>query len=195
MRDLDETDIEILRMLVEDGRRPYREIADEVGLSAPAVSDRVQRLRDQGVIRRFTVALDREQLREGTPVLVTLRVEPARLDEVRTALRDEEAVEHCFVTVDSRLIVKANAPGDVRQWLLSIVDPELVQELDVAMLSRSEWTPTVGATEFALTCDECGNTVTSEGVTARIGGDVKQFCCRSCEARYRESYEELASDV
>jgi len=195
MRDLDETDIEILRMLVEDGRRPYREIADEVGLSAPAVSDRVQRLRDQGVIRRFTVALDREQLREGTPVLVTLRVEPAQLDAVRTALRDEEAVEHCFVTVDSRLVVKANAPGDVRKWLLSVVDPALVQELDVAMLSRSEWTPSVGATEFALTCDECGNTVTSEGVTARIGGDVKQFCCRSCEARYRDSYEELASDV
>ncbi|MFB6125014.1 MAG: AsnC family transcriptional regulator [Halanaeroarchaeum sp.] len=195
MRDLDETDIEILRLLVEDGRRPYREIADEVGLSAPAVSDRVQRLVDQGVVRRFTVALDREQLREGTPVLVTLRVDPAALDEVSRTLRDAEAVEHVFVTVDSTVVVQANAPADVRQWLLSLVDPEQVRDIDVDLLSSSEWTPAVGATEFALTCDECGNTVTSEGVTARIGGDVKQFCCASCEARYREAYEELASDV
>lgn len=195
MRDLDETDIEILRLLVEDGRRPYREIADEVGLSAPAVSDRVQRLVDQGVVRRFTVALDRDQLREGTPVLVTLRVDPAALDEVSRTLRDAEAVEHVFVTVDSTVVVQANAPADVRQWLLSLVDPERVREIDVDLLSRSEWTPAVGATEFALTCDECGNTVTSEGVTARVGGDVKQFCCASCEARYREAYEELASDV
>lgn len=195
MRDLDDIDIEILGLLVEDGRRPYREIADEVGLSPPAVSDRVQRLRDQGVIRRFTVALDRGQLREGTPVLVTLRVDPATLDEVRETLREEEAVEHLFVTADSRLVVQANAPSDVRHWVLSIVDPECVGELEVDLLSDSEWTPAVGATEFALVCDECGNTVTSEGVTARIGGDVKQFCCRSCESRYQEAYEELASDA
>ncbi|MFB6134231.1 MAG: AsnC family transcriptional regulator [Halanaeroarchaeum sp.] len=195
MRDLDEIDRKILGLLVEDARRPYREIADEVDLSPPAVSDRVQRLRDQGVITRFTVALDRGQLREGTPVLLTLRVDPARLDHVREVLRDEEAVEHLFVTADSRLVVQANAPTDVRQWILSVVDPEAVTELDIDLLSDVEWTPSVGATEFALTCDECGNTVTAEGVTARIGGEVKQFCCRSCEARYRESYEELASDA
>lgn len=195
MRELDETDIEILGMLVEDGRRPYREIADIVDLSPPAVSDRVQRLHEQGVIRRFTIDLDRSQLREGTPVLLTIEVDPASLDDVKETLAAEEAVEHLFVTVDSRLIVQANAPGDVRQWLLSLVDPERLEHVDVDLLSESEWTPAVGATEFALTCDECGNTVTAEGVTARIGGDVKQFCCQSCEARYRESYEQLASDV
>ncbi|AKH97700.1 AsnC family transcriptional regulator [Halanaeroarchaeum sulfurireducens] len=195
MRDLDDTDVEILRLLIEDGRRPYREIADEVGLSAPAVSDRVTRLRDQGVIRRFTVALDREQLREGTPVLVTLRVDPTNLESVRQTLRDHEAVEHVFVTVESRLIVQANAPSNVREWLLSVVDPEDLGAVEVDLLSDAEWTPTVGATEFALTCDECGNRVTSEGVTARFDGEVKQFCCPSCEARYRETYEELAGDV
>lgn len=195
MRDLDETDREILGMLVEDGRRPFREIAEAVDLSPPAVSDRVQRLTDQGVIRRFTVDLDRSQLREGTPVLVTVRVDPARLDDVRETLAQAEAVEHLFVTVDSRLVVQANAPADVRQWLLSLVDPELLEEVDIDLISDATWTPSVGATEFALTCDECGNTVTAEGVTARVGGEVKQFCCRSCEARYRESYEELASDA
>jgi Lrp/AsnC family leucine-responsive transcriptional regulator len=195
MRELDETDIEILGMLVEDGRRPYREIADIVDLSPPAVSDRVQRLREQGVIRRFTIDLDRSQLREGTPVLLTIEVDPASLDDVQGTLAAEEAVEHLFITVDSRLIAQANAPGDVRQWLLSLVDPERLEHVDVDLLSESEWTPAVGATEFALTCDECGNTVTAEGVTARIGGDVKQFCCQSCEARYRESYEQLASDA
>ncbi|MFB6133127.1 MAG: AsnC family transcriptional regulator [Halanaeroarchaeum sp.] len=195
MRDLDDIDIEILGLLVEDGRRPYREIAEEVGLSAPAVSDRVTRLRDQGVIRRFTVAIDREQLREGTPILLTLDVDPETLDDVRASLREADAVEHVFVTVDSRLVVQANAPEDVRGWLTSTVDPRHLDDVEVDLLSGSEWTPAVGATEFALVCDECGNTVTSEGVTARIGGEIKQFCCRSCEARYRDAYEEFASDA
>lgn len=195
MRDLDDIDIEILGLLVEDGRRPYREIAEEVGLSAPAVSDRVTRLRDQGVIRRFTVAIDREQLREGTPILLTLDVVPESLDDVRAALREADAVEHLFVTVDSRLVVQANAPEDVRGWLVSTVDPRHLEDVEVDLLSSSEWTPAVGATEFALVCDECGNTVTAEGVTARFGGEIKQFCCRSCEERYRDAYEELASDA
>ena len=41
MRGLDDTDREILRLLLENGRKPYREIASAVDLSAPAVSDRV----------------------------------------------------------------------------------------------------------------------------------------------------------
>ncbi|MFB6094512.1 MAG: AsnC family transcriptional regulator [Halanaeroarchaeum sp.] len=195
MRDLDETDVEILGMLVEDGRRSYRDIAEAVDLSPPAVSDRVQRLHDQGVIRRFTVDLDRSQLREGTEVLITIEVDPSTVEEVKAVLADVEAVEHVFVTVDARVVVQANAPGDVRQWLHSIVDPDLVRSLDVDLLSEAEWTPAVGGTEFALTCDECGNTVTAEGVTARIGGEVKQFCCPSCESQYRQSYEQLAENA
>ncbi len=39
MRDLDETDLEILQLLMSNARRPYSDIADIVSLSAPAVSD------------------------------------------------------------------------------------------------------------------------------------------------------------
>ena len=46
MRGLDETDEEILDILLDDGRKPYSEIAEAVGLSAPAVSDRIDRLRE-----------------------------------------------------------------------------------------------------------------------------------------------------
>lgn len=191
MHDLDETDLEILRLLVSDARRPYREIAEEVGLSAPAVSDRVTRLRDQGVIRRFTADLDRQQLREGTPVIVRLSVAPGSVTSVRDAVRDLDAVEHIYVTVDGTVIIHANAPRNVRAWLDSVLDQEGIRDVDVDLLSEAHWTPAVGATDLALVCDECGNTVTSEGVTARVGDDIKQFCCESCEAAYIERYEKL----
>lgn len=48
MRDLDETDRQILRLLLENGRRPFSGIAETVGLSPPAVSDRVDRLESLG---------------------------------------------------------------------------------------------------------------------------------------------------
>ncbi|MFC6725497.1 Lrp/AsnC family transcriptional regulator, partial [Halobium palmae] len=59
MRDLDDTDREILRLLLANARRPYSDIAEHVGLSAPAVSDRVERLQELGVVRGFTLDLDR----------------------------------------------------------------------------------------------------------------------------------------
>jgi len=74
MRDLDETDLEILSLLAEDARRPFSEIGDRVGLSGPAVSDRVTRLEETGVIKRFTVDVDRTKLRAGVPVLVDVEL-------------------------------------------------------------------------------------------------------------------------
>ncbi|MFB6083699.1 MAG: Lrp/AsnC family transcriptional regulator, partial [Halorientalis sp.] len=46
MRGLDETDREILDILLSDGRRPYSDIAEAVDLSPPAVSDRIDRLQE-----------------------------------------------------------------------------------------------------------------------------------------------------
>ncbi len=195
MQPLDETDLEILRLLVADARRPYREIAEEVELSAPAVSDRVSRLREQGVIRQFTVDVDRQQLREGTPVLVELDVEPEAVRSVKAAVADLDAVEHLYVTVDNTVTFHANAPGDVGAWLDRVLVTAGVRDVSVSLLSDSRWSPTVGATDFAMVCDECGNTVTSEGVTTRVGGDVKQFCCPSCESRFIDRYEELQAGV
>jgi Lrp/AsnC family leucine-responsive transcriptional regulator len=195
MHALDETDLEILRLLISDSRRSYREIADTVDLSAPAVSDRVSRLREQGVIRQFTVDIDRQQLREGTPILVRLTVAPDAVPGVKDAVSELDAVEHLYVTVDDVVVFHANAPSDIGTWLDRVLVADGIRDVDVSLLSESQWSPTVGATDFAMVCDECGNTVTSEGVTARIDGDVKQFCCPSCESRYVDRYEELQANA
>lgn len=62
-----------------------------------------------------------------------------------------------------------------------------VADYEVTLLTGVEWTPSIGGTEFALTCAECGNTVTSEGSAARIGDDLYQFCCPSCEAALKHN--------
>lgn len=193
MDELDEIDMEVLRLLMDDARRPYSAIADSVGLSAPAVSNRIDRLQEAGVIRRFTLDVDRSQLRGGVPVLVTVEVVPDAVERVREDLRESGAVEHLFVTADSRLVFHATIPtDDVREWMLATVSVEEIRSYDVALLAGTEWTPEIGATEFALSCAECGNTVTSEGTAARIGGTRYRFCCPSCETRFEERYAEHA---
>ena len=196
MRELDETDIEILQLLMSDARRPWAEVAKAVDLSPPAVSDRVDRLVETGIIRRFTLDVDRSQLRSGVPVLLELSVEPAAFDDVRQTVRAAEGVEHVFTTAEHDLVCNVHVPdGDVPAWIAETLDEDAVEEYSVTLLTGAEWTPSVGGAEFALSCAECGNTVTKEGVAHRIGGDLKQFCCPSCEARFEEQYERLEEGV
>jgi Lrp/AsnC family leucine-responsive transcriptional regulator len=73
-RRLDATDERILRLLVRNARATWREVGDEVGLSANAVAQRVRRLEQVGVVRGWTAVLD-PALDGGTgSALVLLRV-------------------------------------------------------------------------------------------------------------------------
>jgi DNA-binding Lrp family transcriptional regulator len=191
MRDLDETDLRIIELLAEDARRSFSEIGDDVGLSGPAVSDRVQRLRDSGVLKGFTVDVDRSQLRAGVPVFVRLAVDDGMAD-LRERVSAASAVEHLFVTADEELLFYGRAQADgVRDWLSQLIADADVTEREVTVVDDVEWSPALGGVEFALTCAECGNTVDSEGETERLGDDVYHFCCPSCRSRFVERYERM----
>ena len=155
MRGLDDIDREILRVLTEDGRRPYSDIAEQVDLSPPAVSDRVDRLQELGVIRRFTVDIDRDLLREETGALVTVRANPGAGEQVRDCLADTEAVEYLFLTADETVVCTVVAE-DIRAFLADCLPADAVAGYDVQLLADSTRTPCPGDPELAPDCVECG---------------------------------------
>ena len=189
---LDDTDREILALLAADARRPYSEIGEVVGLSGPAVSDRVSRLEEAGVVEGFTVEIDRSQLRGGTPVLVRVTVPPGETDAVRDQIATAEAVEHVFVTADGDVQFSARV-GErrVHGWLEDRLADCAALAYDVTLLDEMQWHPSVAGAEFALTCAECANTVDDEGESARLGGELYHFCCSSCAGRFEERYDRL----
>jgi DNA-binding Lrp family transcriptional regulator/YHS domain-containing protein len=193
MRGLDDTDREILRLLLENGRKPYREIASAVDLSAPAVSDRVERLEDLGLIRRFTVDLDRSLLDEGQPIMVRIDCEPGAGPRVQEQLASLDVVEHVFRTADDTLLCTAVLGDREVGGLLSEAVPlDVVLSYDVSLLVDSAWQPSVGQGELALECVECGNTVNSEGTQEEIDGTLYHFCCASCQEKFLDRYEQLS---
>ncbi|HEX3688050.1 MAG TPA: Lrp/AsnC family transcriptional regulator [Solirubrobacteraceae bacterium] len=70
---LDETDAAIIALLQQDGRRPYGEIGEAVGLSEAATRQRVNRLRDSGLMRIVAVT-DPVALGRGVVATIGLRV-------------------------------------------------------------------------------------------------------------------------
>lgn len=196
MRDLDDTDLDILRLLVEDARRPYSEIADRVNVSPPTVSDRVERLADLGVIKRFTIDIDRSKISRGIPVLVEMNLHPDADDRVAKRLADAEPIEHVYLTADARLVAHATVPdGQVRETLRDVIDFELVESLEVSILEEQTWEPQVTDAELQLSCSECGESVAHDGVTTQFDGDLFHFCSAECHETFEDRYAGLTSQT
>ncbi len=60
---MDEKDAEIIKILKQDSRTPYTEVAKKIGASEGTVRNRVQKLIDNDVIRRFTLSTSEGNLR------------------------------------------------------------------------------------------------------------------------------------
>ena len=192
MRPLDETDREIVRLLLADARRPYSDIAERVDLSAPAVSDRIDRLREVGVIEGFTLQIDGDALSDGLRVLATLDVAPADAERVHEAMAAHERVEHAFLTADGEVTITARVEaGTARDLVDDAVGLDAVRDLSVRPLDAHEWSPAVGDADLAVECVECGNTVTAEGESARIDGTLYHFCCASCRENFEERFDRI----
>jgi Lrp/AsnC family transcriptional regulator, leucine-responsive regulatory protein len=86
---LDSTDRKILDALIQDGRRSASEVGRIVGLSPPAAKRRIDRLEATGLIRGYTVKLDRRQLGEGIEAFIELRFAPGtQVADVDNAVLD-----------------------------------------------------------------------------------------------------------
>jgi len=75
VKDIDAIDRHILRELSVDGRVSFRELGERVGLSAPAVTDRVRRLEREEIISGYQAVID--PCAFGFPMLVVVRVHSA----------------------------------------------------------------------------------------------------------------------
>lgn len=77
--DLDATDWNILQELQEDARLSYAEIGRRVGMSSPAVQERIRKMEDYGIIRGYRVDIDLPKA--GYPIHCYVRV--AAIDGVQ----------------------------------------------------------------------------------------------------------------
>jgi len=102
---MDELDLRIIELLLEDGRRPYTEMAKRLGLSESTVRKRVQALVKEGVIRRFTVEVEPSKMGLRTVAIVGVDVEPPRLLEVAQRLSELREARWVATSTGDHMIV------------------------------------------------------------------------------------------
>lgn len=97
--ELDRLDRKILAIMQNNNQTPHREIAEIVGLSTPAVTRRLKRLRSSGIIRGDVSLLNSKAL--GRPLTLIVQVSADRehieeLDSMRYEFEQCPQIQHCY---------------------------------------------------------------------------------------------------
>ncbi|MGH9369004.1 MAG: Lrp/AsnC family transcriptional regulator [Thermoanaerobaculia bacterium] len=106
---LDAVNLQILKELQLDPRLPTAKLARHLRMSAPAVAERVQRLREAGVIAGYRLELDPRAL--GLPVTAYVRVRPSpgQLSKVAELAQQTAAVVECHrITGEDCFLLKVH---------------------------------------------------------------------------------------
>jgi len=93
--ELDEPSRLILQALQADARLSFNQLAKQVGLSAPAVADRVRRLEEAGVIRGYRAIVDGERLGWQISAMARLTCSGDRYQAVKALCRELPEVREC----------------------------------------------------------------------------------------------------
>lgn len=108
---MDAVDLKILEELKNDSRMSYNEISDRINKTEATVRRRVQKLKDDGVIKRFTIDYDVDS---KPKVSATIKIEPDFKDikRILSELRNIEEINVIWrLSGDCGLLMKVDIPS------------------------------------------------------------------------------------
>lgn len=102
---VDKTDLNILRLLQEDASIPFTEIGRRLKISESTVRKRVEKLKHEGVIKRFTVVIEPSKIGLNTVAIVGVDVDPPKLLEVSQKLCDISETRYVATSTGDHMIM------------------------------------------------------------------------------------------
>ncbi|NER13690.1 AsnC family transcriptional regulator [Leptobacterium flavescens] len=93
---LDKTDLKIIELLRNNARYSFADLGRKISLSPSAVRERVQRLEDEGIIRKYKTLFDREKLGYGLEAIVMLKLFSGKLQAFMTAVDQFPEIMECY---------------------------------------------------------------------------------------------------
>ena len=118
---MDELDHKIVQLLAENARMPVKDIAQHVSLTSPAVSSRIHRLEQEGVIAGSTVVLHRPDTPARVEALISVLVDATTRADFLSLVDEEPQVLQCYrVTGSYNFMVKVSCTDiDALEHLLT----------------------------------------------------------------------------
>jgi DNA-binding Lrp family transcriptional regulator len=127
----DALDRRILRILMEDAHTPFREIAKKADTTVGTVHNRIKRMREQNIIKRFLPEIDAQKLGYGICALIELKIAGGHLLPVQKELsKDPHIVAVYDVTgeMDTVFVGKFKDTPDLDRFVKGTLQHPHVKE-------------------------------------------------------------------
>ncbi len=134
---LRDRDIEILRFLGQDSRMSLRHIAKELGVSPTTVSNRVQKMKDGGVIKKFNLKVDFNELDYSLTAIIKVKAKSDDLSKVLEELENYDCLTHIYETTgdfDVISIGKFKSRKEMTEQLVDLVQCPHVETTNTSLV-------------------------------------------------------------
>ena len=104
---LDSLNWKILEALQQNARMSFSEIGRKVGLTSPAVAERIKKMEDKGIIKGYKVQVSYNKTGHQLKAIITLKVFMGRLKPFLDKVKDFREVINCYrITGNENIILE-----------------------------------------------------------------------------------------
>jgi DNA-binding Lrp family transcriptional regulator len=155
---LDEVDVSILKSLFEDGRKSFRQISRDTGITTPTVKARYERLVNVGFIKGVLPVFD--------------------FEKIESADDDDDEEEKNFIQLEG---LKENVK---KRKNISKSDQHSTLKKEIHEIQKK----ISSGLAINIICDYCEGPVFSKPRILKFANIERFFCCISCKSGYSQKY-------
>lgn len=182
---------------MKDGRKSFRQIAKEIGVSTPTVEARFSRMKSIGAIKSIEPILDIDIIENQIPALVFLKANLAHSNQIADELAAIPEVKRVYMaTGENNIIAKvvSERPETLEQLIREKIAPiEGINSMSYQIITRtikdSQSISIVEEMFLKLKCDFCDAEITRKASRLEVDDQQRYFCCNSCLVLYKQKYK------
>ena len=115
---LDATDLRILQVLQENSKQTYTAIGKLLGIAHSTVYDRIKRMEQQGIIRKYMILIDTEKMgAKNITAIITVYTDPKVIEKVAEKLCDAPEVLDVYTSLSEELQIMAKVVAETQEHL------------------------------------------------------------------------------
>lgn len=182
---------------MNDGRKSFRQIAKEIGVSTPTVEARFSRMKSIGVIKSIEPILDIDIIENQIPALVFLKANLAHSIQIADELSAIPEVKRIYMaTGENNIIAKvvSERPETLEQLIREKIAPiEGISSISYQIITRTvKDSQSISIEEemfLKLRCNFCDAEITKKPRRLEVDNQQRYFCCNSCLILYKQKYK------
>jgi len=151
---LDATDLKILEALQEDARQTYTDIGKQLGIAHSTVYDRIKRMENCGIIKKYTTVIDAERAgTKGVTAIMTVYTDPKESEKVAEKLCQAPQVIEVYTSLSEELQIIAKVIAENQEDLHAFIANTVAPLPGVLRIRTSIVTKKFKETQFSITND------------------------------------------